>query len=62
MSLSEKRAKAVTSFLANNGVSSSRMTGKWYGESQPRYSNDKANRAKNRRVELAIVAKAGTLE
>ena len=29
---------------------------KWYGEEQPKYPNDEANRAKNRRVELAIYA------
>lgn len=56
MSLSEKRAKAVSSFLVANGIDSSRLTTKWYGETQPKYPNDEANRAKNRRVELGIYA------
>ena len=56
MELSRKRAQAVADFLATNGVDRSRLTAKWYGESQPRYPNDEANRAKNRRVELAIYA------
>jgi len=56
MQLSEKRARAVEQFLVQNGVAASRLTSKWYGESQPRYPNDEANRAKNRRVELAIYA------
>ncbi|MEJ2005711.1 MAG: OmpA family protein, partial [Cyclobacteriaceae bacterium] len=50
MDLSEKRAKAVSAFLVQNGVDASRLTTKWYGETQPRYPNDEANRAKNRRV------------
>ncbi|WP_200977683.1 OmpA family protein [Echinicola sp. 20G] len=56
MQLSEKRAKAVSSFLADNGVDRSRLIEKWYGETQPKYPNDDENRAKNRRVEMAIYA------
>lgn len=56
MSLSEKRAKAVQAYLVSKGVDASRLTAKWYGETQPKYPNDEANRAKNRRVELAIYA------
>ncbi|WP_417362739.1 OmpA family protein [Galbibacter sp.] len=56
-SLSEKRAKSVRDFLSVNGVSTSRMTTKWYGETQPKYDNATADgRIKNRRVELGIVA------
>ncbi|NMM47540.1 OmpA family protein [Marinigracilibium pacificum] len=70
MALSEKRAKAVENYLVAQGIDRSRLTSKWYGENQPKYPNDEANRAKNRRVELAIYAnedmvsdaKAGTLE
>lgn len=55
--LSEKRAKSVRDFLSANGVSGSRMTTKWYGETQPKYDNTTAEgRVKNRRVELGIVA------
>ncbi|GGF30750.1 OmpA family protein [Echinicola rosea] len=57
MQLSEKRAKAVSAFLAQNGVDRSRLVEKWYGETQPKYPNDsEENRIKNRRVEMAIFA------
>lgn len=56
MALSERRAKAVRDYLIAKGVDASRLTAKWYGETQPKYPNDEANRAKNRRVELAIYA------
>lgn len=56
MSLSQKRAKAVSNYLVSQGVDRARLTIKWYGETQPKYPNDEANRAKNRRVELAIYA------
>ncbi|AGA79478.1 OmpA family protein [Echinicola vietnamensis] len=57
MQLSQKRANAVAAFLADNGVDRSRLTEKWYGESQPKYPNDsEENRIKNRRVEMAIYA------
>ena len=57
LTLSKNRAQAVTSYLVNNGVSSGRFDTKWYGEAQPKYDNTTAEgRAKNRRVELAIVA------
>lgn len=57
LTLSKNRAQAVTNFLLNEGLSSGRFETKWYGESQPKYDNSTAEgRAKNRRVELAIVA------
>jgi len=57
MGLSERRAKAVTSYLVSKGISSGRFTTKWYGEVQPVESNETASgKAANRRVELAIVA------
>lgn len=57
LTLSKNRAQAVTNYLVNNGVSKDRFETKWYGESQPKYDNSTAEgRAKNRRVELAIVA------
>jgi outer membrane protein OmpA-like peptidoglycan-associated protein len=55
--LSESRAAAVESFLAQQGVENSRLTTKGYGESQPLDSNDtEAGKQKNRRVEVAIYA------
>lgn len=57
LTLSKNRAQSVTDYLRNKGVSSGRMDTKWYGESQPKYDNSTVEgRAKNRRVELAIVA------
>ena len=56
MALSEKRAKAVTAYFENAGLASSRFTTKWYGETQPAYDNSTPEgRAKNRRVNIAIV-------
>src|SRR3954471_12911962 len=37
--LSEKRAKAVAGYLVSKGVAESRLTTKWYGETQPKYPN-----------------------
>lgn len=57
MTLSKERAQSVTSYLAGRGISSGRFTTNWYGPNQPKYDNSTAEgRAKNRRVELAIVA------
>jgi outer membrane protein OmpA-like peptidoglycan-associated protein len=56
-SLSLQRSDAVRSYLANAGVTSSRLTALGFGESQPKYSNETADsRSKNRRVEFAITA------
>lgn len=55
--LSQKRAESVTNYLVGHGIDGSRFTTKWYGESQPKESNETAEgKAKNRRVELAIMA------
>ena len=56
MTLSKERAQSVTSYLTGHGLASGRFTTKWYGETQPKYPNDEASRAKNRRVELGIYA------
>ena len=57
MSLSQRRAQSVTSYLISKGISSGRFTTKWYGEEQPVESNETAaGKAANRRVELAIIA------
>ena len=56
-SLSEKRAKAVYDYLLTNGIPSSRLTFKGYGDSKPIASNDKEEgRAQNRRTEFMIVS------
>jgi outer membrane protein OmpA-like peptidoglycan-associated protein len=55
--LSEKRARAVSSYLANLDVSNSRLKTEGKGEIQPATSNDtEDNRSQNRRVEIAIYA------
>jgi len=55
--LSQKRAESVTDYLIAQGISRSRFSTKWYGETQPRATNETSEgKAKNRRVELAIVA------
>lgn len=57
MTLSKQRAQSVTNYLTSHGLSGGRFTTKWYGETQPKYDNSTVEgRAKNRRVELAIVA------
>ena len=57
LSLSEKRAKEVTNYLTSRGVSSARMKTAWYGESQPKESNDtETGKSTNRRVEFSIYA------
>jgi outer membrane protein OmpA-like peptidoglycan-associated protein len=57
MRLSQKRAESVADFLVSKGVNNSRLTRKWYGETQPKFPNDsEANREKNRRVEIGVSA------
>lgn len=57
LTLSQKRASAVGSYLKEAGITSSRLTIKWYGETQPKVSNTSdADRAENRRVEFGITA------
>ncbi len=56
MKLSQQRAESVTNYLIAQGISPTRFTTKWYGETQPRADNATAEgKSKNRRVELAIV-------
>jgi len=56
-SLSERRARAASAFLAGQGVSSGRLRTEGRGETEPIASNDtEADRQQNRRVEVAIYA------
>jgi len=56
-SLSERRAMAVTSYLAAHGVPSTRMVSAGRGETEPIASNDtEPGRQQNRRVEVAVFA------
>ncbi|WP_422859972.1 OmpA family protein [Flagellimonas sp. S174] len=57
LNLSKQRAESVTKYLVSKGISSGRFTTKWYGEAQPKATNETSEgKAKNRRVELAIMA------
>lgn len=57
LALSMDRSDAVTSYLKNLGVSSTRITTNGFGESLPKVSNETADgRSQNRRVEIGIVA------
>lgn len=57
MSLSERRAGAVATYLKGRGVSASRVTTKGYGETAPVASNDTdEGRSQNRRVNFLITA------
>lgn len=54
--LSEKRADAVSAYLASAGIDSSVLSASGAGESKPVASNDTASgRAQNRRVELEVL-------
>jgi outer membrane protein OmpA-like peptidoglycan-associated protein len=58
LSLSKKRSEAVSDELRQKNVKSNRIRTAWYGEAQPKFSNETENdRAKNRRVEFAIYAR-----
>ena len=57
LGLSEKRAKEVSDYLVLKGVKADRIKTAWYGESQPKSSNEtEAGKALNRRVEFSIYA------
>lgn len=57
--LSENRAKSVSSYLAQRGVASERIQAYGYGFSRPIADNNTADgRAQNRRVEVLIIPQA----
>lgn len=57
LDLSKRRAQAVANYLQGVNVKDNRIKTAFYGEAQPKFSNDtEADRAKNRRVEFAIYA------
>ncbi len=56
MKLSKERALSVSNYLMSKGISGSRITTEWFGETQPTHDNSTAEgRSKNRRVNIAIV-------
>lgn len=57
LKLSENRANTIKTKLETLGVPTERLTTSYYGESQPKHSNDTAEgKSKNRRVEVVVVA------
>jgi OmpA-OmpF porin, OOP family len=55
LDLSRRRAEAVTSYIGEAGVDTSRMTSAGYGETKPVASNDTPEgRAQNRRIEFVV--------
>ena len=57
--LSQKRAESVMQFLISQGFKADLLSAHGYGDANPVASNDTAQgRAKNRRVELAVVNSA----
>ena len=58
MNLSERRAKATVQYVISKGIAKDRISGKGYGESEPKVTCDKCSEeehAKNRRSEFMIV-------
>lgn len=56
LALSQDRAFTVMEYLSTQGIPTSRMTFKGYGESSPKVPNDSPeNRAKNRRTDFKIL-------
>ncbi len=57
LSLSERRARVVVSYLITKGIDAGRLIAVGYGETRPLAPNDSAqNRAKNRRIEIEVKA------
>ncbi len=55
--LSVQRARKVSYYLTDEGINSSRITVKGFGETLPKYENETENgRTQNRRVEFLITA------
>lgn len=60
--LSERRARSVAAYMVDKGIDAGRLVAVGYGDKQPVAPNDKeANRAKNRRIELAITVQRAPL-
>lgn len=63
MTLSKNRAYAVSNYLSQNGINQGRLTTNWFGETQPLHDNATVEgRAKNRRVNVAILPNEKMIE
>jgi outer membrane protein OmpA-like peptidoglycan-associated protein len=57
MTLSQKRAESVKTYLLKKGIDTKRIIAKGLGESKPIATNETAEgKAKNRRTEVRIIA------
>jgi outer membrane protein OmpA-like peptidoglycan-associated protein len=62
LTLSKHRARAVASYMIHKGIDAGRLVAIGYGDTKPVAPNDtRENRAKNRRIEVAITARAAPL-
>ncbi|MOA44616.1 Outer membrane protein A precursor [compost metagenome] len=61
MSLSDRRAKSTVQYVISKGIDKSRISGKGYGESEPKVdckeNCTEEDHAKNRRSEFLIIKK-----
>lgn len=61
LDLSARRAEAVLLYLVQKGVDAGRLTARGYGETQPRFPDTDAERARNRRVEFQVLVGGGSV-
>jgi outer membrane protein OmpA-like peptidoglycan-associated protein len=62
LALSKRRARTVASYMIDKGIDAGRLVAIGYGDTRPVAPNDtRENRAKNRRIEVAITARAAPL-
>jgi outer membrane protein OmpA-like peptidoglycan-associated protein len=62
LALSKRRARTVASYIIDKGIDAGRLVAIGYGDTRPVAPNDtQENRAKNRRIEVAITARAAPL-
>lgn len=58
LALSRRRARGVAAYMIDKGIDAGRLAAVGYGETRPVAPNDtRANRAKNRRIEVSITAR-----
>lgn len=59
LALSQRRARGVAAYMIDKGIDAGRLAAVGYGETRPLAPNDtRANRAKNRRIEVAITPRS----
>ncbi len=58
LALSRRRARGVAAYMVHKGIDAGRLAAVGYGETRPVAPNDtRANRARNRRIEVVITAR-----